>query len=110
MTERRRSPLPRNWPQLRQHVLGRDGHVCTLGYDGCLVLATEVDHVGDRDDHSPDNLRSACSRCHATRTGRQGAAKTRRRREPEPHPGLTGKSNAAELVHELAKESSEDAR
>ncbi|HLV74900.1 hypothetical protein FHX41_1235 [Actinomadura hallensis] len=55
----------------------------------CIGVANEVDHVGANDDHRLDNLRAVCAPCHRTRTGRQGrAAQPKRKREPEPHPGM----------------------
>lgn len=90
----RRQHFPDDWEQRRQAVFARDGHRCVL----CGAPAEEVDHVGDRDDHRIEMLRSVCKPCHGTRSGRQGATarwakpgarqKATRRRPPEPHPGL----------------------
>jgi 5-methylcytosine-specific restriction endonuclease McrA len=57
------------------------------------VRATEVDHIGDHDDHSPGNLQAACSTCHRTKTGRAAARignaqRAERKRPTERHPGL----------------------
>ena len=89
----RRSPLPSNWPSIRRNVLERDEHHCQIGYPGCEIKATEVDHISDHDDHREVNLRSACGRCHRRRTREQMAAQRReraalRKRPPEPHPGV----------------------
>jgi len=85
----RRSPLPPNWKRKRQHVLYRDLGVCQLGYRGCLGAASEVDHIGEHDDHRLDNLQAVCTRCHATKTGRQGnASKKPVKRPADRHPGL----------------------
>ncbi|EFC79234.1 hypothetical protein [Parafrankia sp. EUN1f] len=51
--------------------------------------------MGSPDDHRDSQLRGVCHPCHATRTGRQGAAASNarhaaRRRPTEPHPGLLG--------------------
>lgn len=93
----RKATLPPNWPAIRRQVLERDGHRCTwpdpAAPDGrCLAAATDVDHVGDRDDHDPANLRSLCGPHHLQRTsGQANASRWRhtRRRPPERHPGLT---------------------
>lgn len=87
----RRSPLPPDWPQRQRRVLERDDHRCRIRGPNCIDRATEVDHIGDRDDHDDDNLRAACTPCHRSRTGRQARAARRiepTRRPPEPHPGL----------------------
>lgn len=65
------------WPRLRAEVLERDGHTCQMRLPGCLVHASEVDHVvpvadGGTDDKS--NLRAACHPCHATTTARHARA------------------------------------
>lgn len=44
--------------------------------ESCGAVATEVDHIvplADGGASSPLNLRSLCTRCHASRTGRQQA-------------------------------------
>lgn len=102
----RRSPLPRGWERIRAQVLARDGYRCTfVGSDGVRCPSSksnpiggrlEVDHVGDRDDHSLANLRTLCAYCHAQRTAQQAAEARRqagvgyrpRARQPERHPGL----------------------
>jgi len=90
----RGAPLPAGWREVRAGVLARDGYRCTFTVgDGkrCPHPATEVDHIGDRNNHDPSNLRAACRWHHARRTSQQAnAAKQRKtqRREPEPHPGL----------------------
>lgn len=58
-----------------------------------MATATDVDHVGDRHDHSLANLQSLCGDHHKTKTAREGhEAMAKRRaqaRHPaEPHPGL----------------------
>lgn len=93
----RRSTLPADWPRVRNHVLKRDGRQCRIAGPMCIGTATEVDHVGDREDHRPESLRAACSPCHLDRSSRQGAgasAQARRqivaarKRPQERHPGL----------------------
>lgn len=85
----RRTPLPPDWPARRRRVLDRDQHQCQLRGPRCAGEATDVDHIGDRDDHSDANLRSACGPCHDSRTGQQArAVQGFRRRPPAKHPGL----------------------
>jgi len=80
-----------SWPVIRKQVLERDGFRCQLRYaDTCVGRASQVDHIvqpeaGGGSDLA--NFRAVCVRCHARRTGRQGAlAKQRRaaqrRRQP----------------------------
>lgn len=85
----RRSELPANWTQIRGAALRRDP-ACTLAYPGvCTGRSTEVDHIDDKHDHRPANLRGVCHECHAKRTQEQARAAARpNRRPPEPHPGL----------------------
>lgn len=107
MPSRRTRPLPTNWPTIRRRILTRDRHTCRLGYPDCTGHATEVDHItpatSGTDDHRDHNLQAACSRCHATKTGRE-ASKERwknnrtpsrqpRARRPERHPGMTTESD-----------------
>jgi hypothetical protein len=57
----------------------------------CDATATDVDHIGDPDDHTDGNLRSLCSEHHDQKTSRQGNAArwTHRRQKPrERHPGI----------------------
>ncbi|WP_395105265.1 HNH endonuclease [Actinomadura sp. SCN-SB] len=89
----RRTPLPPQWPRLRRAVLERDGHTCRIQGPRCQGRATEVDHIQPGDNHDPNNLQAVCTPCHATKTGKENAARLnasrpRRRREPEPHPGI----------------------
>ena len=105
--ERRSTPLPPNWrTEIRPFVLNRDDYRCTWIHgnpeglpvtaaelDGprrCNATATDADHIGDRDDHRPENLRSLCGPHHDHRTAGQAAAiyQARRRRPTEPHPGF----------------------
>ena len=74
-------------------MLERDGRVCRMPVHepGCEGVATEVDHIGDRDDHGENNLRATSRTCHRSRTGRQARAARgihATRRPPQPHPGL----------------------
>jgi 5-methylcytosine-specific restriction enzyme A len=88
----RRDRLPSDWPAIRVRILNRDAWRCQLGYDGCRILAQQVDHVVPGDDHTPGNLQAVCERCHALKSAREGAegraaVQRRSRRTPEPHPG-----------------------
>lgn len=85
---RRTTPLPPDWPITRRRILRRDHYRCRA----CGQPARHVDHVipahlgGPDDDH---NLQALCGMCHASKTGREAQARRpRRRRPPEPHPGL----------------------
>lgn len=92
-TSRRRNRLPYNWDEIRRQVL-QDAHwICEIRLeDRCLGTASEVDHVNRGDDHSRENLRAACHKCHAKKSSQEGVAARRRKRElnkrtPERHPG-----------------------
>lgn len=74
----RRTTLPKGWAAIRQQVLDRDGHTCQLRLPGCIGRATDVDHVGDRDDHRLQSLRAACRHCRRLRTLAQAAEGRRR--------------------------------
>lgn len=73
------SPLPKNWNALRRKVLKRDNHKCTASdYDGmnyypCTEPGTEVDHIGDRDTHTLDNLQLLCHYHHREKTVMQAS-------------------------------------
>ncbi|WP_079868837.1 HNH endonuclease [Mycobacteroides abscessus] len=59
---------------------------------GCLVTASEVDHIVPGDDHSDGNLRAACRKCHAHKSSAEGNDRQRqlralRKRPIERHPG-----------------------
>lgn len=85
--------LPNNWKALRADVLARDGHRCTrleAGGARCTERASEVDHIDRANGDSPGNLASLCTGHHAQKTAAEGnRARTRARREPEAHPGIT---------------------
>lgn len=92
-------PLPPNWAEIRQEALDRDGHRCTwkLPKSGerCPRRATDVDHMGDPDDHRLFKLRSLCGRHHALVTSKQGVQARAKKKQPrkrdrrqERHPGL----------------------
>jgi 5-methylcytosine-specific restriction protein A len=74
-----------SWQVIRKKVLERDGYQCQLRYaDICVGRASECDHIvqpeaGGSNDLA--NLRAVCVRCHARRTGRQGALAKQRAAE-----------------------------
>lgn len=76
----RSSELPAEWKVIRRLVIARDGGRCTCpscpscNGQPCATIATEVDHLGDRHNHRPQNLASKCSPCHRHRTQQQANA------------------------------------
>jgi hypothetical protein len=97
---RRSVPLPSGWDGLRGPILARDPS-CRYGsipedmYEPgrCQAPSTEVDHIGDPDDHRHEMLRGLCTRHHNIRTSRQAAlarnaTRVTRKRPPESHPGF----------------------
>lgn len=63
------------WRALREHVLRRDGHRCTLRYERCTITATRVDHIVERKHGGADamsNLRSVCAACDNRRHANKG--------------------------------------
>jgi hypothetical protein len=90
----RRAELPPEWePVIRPRILKRDEYRCRWIDNGqrCTQPATDVDHKGDKHDHSDRNLRALCAWHHGKRTSEQGnAARVRvsNRRAAERHPGL----------------------
>ena len=96
-TSNRREDLPSNWKAIRLKVLKRDSYRCQGRFsDGkpCDRKAEEVDHIGDKRNHSLSNLRSLCSWHHGKRTSAQGHAanaklkkmNSQRFRRDEDHP------------------------
>lgn len=89
----RRQRLPEDWEQnYRLPVLSRDRWLCQINGPGCMRVATDVDHIRRGDDHSRENLRAACSRCHNKKSSAEGNAqkaklKAQRRRPTARHPG-----------------------
>lgn len=98
----RRARLPSDWPALCRQAREAYGTACYLcGHDG----ASDTDHVNRGDDHRVENLRPVCGRscgqcrdegrapCHAVKSSREGgiaaqAARPKRQRAPERHPGM----------------------
>ena len=106
--EQRTNPFALVPRALRLRILARDSNRCQLGYQGCTVHATEVDHkinvarlgVSRAVAVDPANLQSVCRECHARKTNRERApavAAANRRRAAarrarlrvavQPHPG-----------------------
>jgi len=93
----RRATLGREFFRNRERVLRRDGRQCQIRTPGiCTGAANQADHIGDRLDHSEQNMRAACPECHQHRSSQQGGAaagrraqeRVRARRRPaERHPG-----------------------
>lgn len=85
----RRTELPSNWDQLRREVLQDENYSCRR----CGAFANQADHIGDRHNHSRDNLQPLCEPCHRKKTAREGKL-ARYRLAPirgkrfEPHPGM----------------------
>ena len=91
----RKATLPADWEQRRATRLRRDRHRCQhIRYDTgkrCGDRANQVDHIGDRNDHSLENLQSLCEYHHMQKTGSQGgtaAARARAQRQKQKHPGI----------------------
>ena len=85
-----------DWERLRKAVFHRDGGRCVfLDEHGnrCPMPATDCDHIGDRNLHTMENLRSLCHDHHLQRTSQQGhkarAALRALATQPlEPQPGI----------------------
>ncbi len=63
----------RRWQKIRRAYLNNNP-VCVLQYEGCLRVASEVDHVvplRDGGTHDEDNLQAACKPCHSKKTARE---------------------------------------
>ncbi|MCG3754680.1 HNH endonuclease [Amycolatopsis sp. Poz14] len=90
-TSNRRDRLPRDWHRIRRDILKRDPQ-CRLHYTGCTGRSTEVDHIERGDNHAYSNLQGVCTKCHATKSAREGrqtqlTRRARRFRPSEEHPG-----------------------
>lgn len=93
----RRATLGKEFFRNREVVLRRDGRRCQIRTpDICTGAANQADHIGDRLDHRPENMRAACPECHQHRSSQQGGAAyaqrvrarvASRRRPVEDHPG-----------------------
>lgn len=72
------------WDALRVQILERDQYLCQVGRGrpGCLVDASQVDHIvplADGGSHSPTNLQAICTACHGRKTGSERAERRRGR-------------------------------
>ena len=68
---RRHSELPADWESAyRRPTMSAARGLCQIKGPRCTHRATEVDHYGDKNDHT--KLRAACKNCHADRTAQQG--------------------------------------
>lgn len=94
---------PDGWQRVRMQVLRRDKFRCqhreltSNGDQQCPNRATDVDHIGDPENHSLDNLQALCAPHHQKKSssagGRASAMAVNQRiaalRRPKPlHPGL----------------------
>lgn len=70
----RRSELPPDWEKRRRSVIARADHICEECKD---ALGKDVHHVGDKMDHSLDNLQLLCGLCHRAITQQQATAARR---------------------------------
>lgn len=90
-TSQRKSRLPSNWRSLRKQVLERDPTCRICGVRPSVI----ADHILPMtDDHRLEALQGACDPCHRQKTAREAvaarAARPKRQRPPESHPGLVG--------------------
>lgn len=87
----RRQTLPHDWEHRRNAVQRRAGGRCEWTLNNgtrCTTPGTDCDHVGDRDNHTLDNLRWLCRPHHDQHTQQQLAARRARLRHPtRNHPG-----------------------
>lgn len=97
----RTHPLPSDWRRIRAAVLQRDGYRCThIRGDNdqrCPDRATDVDHIGDDNNHTLDNLQSLCRFHHARKTSSETAKKHRKKQETPLHPSQMLKSYGERL-------------
>lgn len=96
----RKATLPSDWEARRKKVIARDRGICQWpdedgravndsGEPICGAPGTDVDHVGDRNDHRLSQLRLLCSTHHNRRSAQQGGQSyIPLRRPPERHPAL----------------------
>lgn len=86
-TSPRKARLPKGWASIRRRILERDEGICHVCHRGG---ADQVDHVVPGDDHSDGNLAAIHDDpCHRAKSSAEGAAaRPKRKREVERHPGL----------------------
>ena len=86
--------LPRNWRAIRQQVLARAGYQCQhVRYDTgkrCTARANQCDHIGERNNHTLDNLQALCEYHHQRKSSSQGGRANARNHAADPvkHAGL----------------------
>lgn len=86
----RRSRLPADWSERRQATKARARDRCeaTTHDPRCDGWGSECDHRTPGDDHDLANLQWLNPWCHKAKTQREAqAAKPKRKRPPERHPG-----------------------
>lgn len=85
--------LPKAWRMIRGNVLRRDNYQCRWVREDtgllCLAKATDVDHIGDPDNHKHANLQSLCAWHHKQKTAQQGGlANAAKSKTKKSHPGV----------------------
>lgn len=68
-TRKSRLPSSGRWAKRRRYILNRDP-VCKVCADN---LSTQVDHIINNDNHSPENLQGICEPCHKAKTQAEAA-------------------------------------
>jgi 5-methylcytosine-specific restriction enzyme A len=73
----RKQTLPVDWERIRRVVLERCAYRCEWVENDarCYSKATDVDHKGDRLDHSVESLQGLCNPHHLVKTGRDARAR-----------------------------------
>lgn len=95
----RKARLPRNWNQVRNAILQRDGHRCQHIREDtgkpCNAYATDVDHILSNKEGGSDkwsNLQALCPYHHSRKTATEGQRGRNRRKAATitapDHPGL----------------------
>lgn len=84
--------LPPDWetrivPAIKKRDGGRCRWILGISKRRCPRPGTDVDHVGDPDDHSYRNLRLLCAFHHGKRTARQGIQAREERKAKKFRPG-----------------------
>lgn len=88
-TSNRHDELPPGWAQIRKRIGNRDGWLCQWPRSSrgiCGSQATDCDHRGDRNDHSPENLWMLCRWHHRAKTQDESATARRAIQAKASHP------------------------